>query len=153
MFDRLLQLLEGREVPAATPSEDDLRLAVAALLVEAARMDRSFGDEERNAVLDLLSRRFGLSGSELSALVERADVRVSDTVQYFPFTHNINQLMSAAEKVEVIEMLWRVAYADGALDPHEDQLIRQIAGLIHVPDRERMLARKRVLEGLQAPGS
>ena len=43
-------------------------------------------------------------------------------------------------------MLWEVAYADGVLDPHEDVLLRQIAGLIHVPDRERGLARKRALE-------
>jgi uncharacterized tellurite resistance protein B-like protein len=147
MLDRLLRLLEGREAPVAAPSGDDLRLAVAALLVEAARMDQSFGEEERAAVAALLSRRFELSGPALSTLLERADVRVRDTVQYFPFTHNINQMMSAAEKAEVIEMLWRVAYADGTLDPHEDQLIRQIAGLIHVPDRERMLARKRALEG------
>jgi uncharacterized tellurite resistance protein B-like protein len=42
-------------------------------------------------------------------------------------------------------MLWRVAYADGVLDPHEDQLIRQIAGLIYVSDHDRMLARKRAL--------
>jgi len=43
-------------------------------------------------------------------------------------------------------MLWEVAYADGVLDPHEDMLLRQIAGLIHVPDRERGLARKRAVE-------
>lgn len=153
MLDRLLQLLEGRETPPAAPSEGDLRFAVAALLVEAARMDQSFREDERAAVVKLLSQRFGLSGSEVSSLVERADARVKDAVQYFPFTHHINVMMSAAEKIEVIEMLWRVAYADGALDPHEDQLIRQIAGLIHVPDRDRMLARKRALEARSRPGS
>jgi uncharacterized tellurite resistance protein B-like protein len=42
-------------------------------------------------------------------------------------------------------MLWDVAYADGVLDPEEDLLIRRIAGLIYVDDRERVLARQRVL--------
>ena len=42
-------------------------------------------------------------------------------------------------------MLWEVAYADGVLDPEEDAMIRKIAGLIYVEDRDRMLARQRVL--------
>ncbi|MBS0281793.1 MAG: TerB family tellurite resistance protein, partial [Proteobacteria bacterium] len=49
-----------------------------------------------------------------------------------------------AERIQLIEMLWEVAYADGVLDPEEDLLIRRIAGLIAVEDRERVLARQRV---------
>jgi uncharacterized tellurite resistance protein B-like protein len=144
VIDRLLRLLEGRESPSTAPSEEDLRIAVAALLVETARMDQSFGDAERAVIASLLTKSFGLPS--VSSLIQRADRRASDLVQYFPFTHNINQKMTQQEKAEFVEMLWRVAYADGVLDPHEDQLIRQIAGLIHVPDRDRMLARKRALK-------
>jgi uncharacterized tellurite resistance protein B-like protein len=145
MIDRLLRLLEGSESPNTVPSEEDLRIAVAALLVETARMDQSFGDAERTMIAGLLTKRFGLPAATVSSLIERANTRVSDLVQYFPFTRNINQKMTPEEKTELIEMLWRVAYADGVLDPHEDQLIRQIAGLIYVSDHDRMLARKRAL--------
>ncbi|MBL8564484.1 MAG: TerB family tellurite resistance protein [Hyphomicrobiaceae bacterium] len=145
MFDQLLRLLKG-DAASEGSSKDDLRLAVAALLVEAARMDSSFGGEERDTISRLLAQRFELAEADVAALVAQADARIQDTVQYFPFTHNINTHMSAEEKVGVIEMLWRVAYADGRLDPEEDRLIRQIAGLIHVPDRDRMLARRRVLD-------
>jgi uncharacterized tellurite resistance protein B-like protein len=145
MISRLLRLLEGGEEPVPARSDDDLRLAVAALLVEAARMDDRFGEEERSMIAALLSRRYELPDAEASALVAQAHARVSDSVQYFRFTNKINQALSATEKTQVIEMLWRVAYADGTLDAHEDQLIRQVAGLIHVPDRERMLARQRAL--------
>jgi len=146
MIDRLLRLLDGRESPNTTPSDEDLRIAVAALLVETARMDQRFGDAERTVIASLLTKRFGLPAASVSSLIQRADKRASDLVQYFPFTHNINQKMTQQEKAEFVEMLWRIAYADGVLDPHEDQLIRQIAGLIHVPDRDRMLARKRALK-------
>ena len=40
-------------------------------------------------------------------------------------------------RVQIIEMLWTVAYSDGALNPDEDALIRQIAGLIQVSDWDR----------------
>jgi hypothetical protein len=39
--------------------------------------------------------------------------------------------------VQIIEMLWEVAYADGVLDAQEDMLLRRIAGLIYVSDGER----------------
>jgi len=43
-----------------------------------------------------------------------------------------------------------VALSDGVLDPYEDMLLRQIAGLIQVPDKDRGLARQRALEQLKA---
>ena len=43
-------------------------------------------------------------------------------------------------------MLWEVAYADGVLDEYEDSLLRRVGGLIYVPDRERGMARQRVLK-------
>jgi uncharacterized tellurite resistance protein B-like protein len=45
-------------------------------------------------------------------------------------------------------MLWQVAYADRVLDDYEDSLLRRVGGLIYVPDRERGMARRRVLERL-----
>ena len=52
------------------------------------------------------------------------------------------------ERVELIEMLWEVAYAYGVLDEYEDSLLRRVGGLIYVPDRERGEARQRVLKRL-----
>jgi uncharacterized tellurite resistance protein B-like protein len=145
MIDRLLGLLNSQNKPAAGGSLDDQKLAVAALLIEAARMDQDFDDGERETIASLLTERFDLSATEAATLIENADQKVQASAQYHPFTHAINQQLEPDEKVEIIEMLWRVAYADGALDPHEDQLVRQVAGLIHVTDRDRMLARKRAL--------
>ena len=148
MLKRLFEVLEGRHPPDINKSEDDTRLAVAALLVEAARMDQDFDDRERSKIAALLAGRFELSAEETESLISKADKTISDTEQNFPFTHAINMNMDGEQRVYVIEMLWSVAYADGQLDPYEDALIRQIAGLIHVSDRDRMLARKRALEKL-----
>ena len=79
----------------------------------------------------LLSRRFALSPDEAAELITRAEVRARSTAQYFPFTNSLNNSMSIDDKIEVVEMLWRIAYVDGVLDPFEDQLIRQVGGLLH----------------------
>lgn len=145
MIDRIKKLLSGAGMSEASDPEQDTQAAVAALLVEAGRMDQNFSSDERRVVEELLSARFDLSKEQVNELIDTADKRTSESAQYFPFTHRINQAMSPEEKTEVIEMLWSVAYADGTLDPYEDQLIRQVAGLIYVTDRDRMLARKRAI--------
>lgn len=150
MLDRLLNLLTGTEAPSVQAGPDELQLAVAALLVEAARMDDNFGAEERTAIERLLAARFDLTPEAVHTLIETAERKMSASMQYFPFTHAITTRLSTEQRVGIIEMLWEVAYADGVLDPQEDALLRQIAGLIHVPDRERGEARKRALEKVAA---
>jgi uncharacterized tellurite resistance protein B-like protein len=144
MIDRLLRLLQGGG--AVAPAAEEPHLSVAVLLVEAGLMHGDFSAEERAMTTHLLCRRFALSPDEAAELIARAEARARSTAQYFPFTNSLNNSMSIDDKIEVVEMLWQIAYADGNLDAFEDQLIRQVAGLLHVPDRERMLARKRVLE-------
>ncbi len=146
MLDRLLNFLNGTEGPSAQAGPDELQLAVAALLVEAARMDDNFDAAERAAIERLLAARFDLAPDAVHTLVEAAEQKMRETAQYFPFTREITTQLSTEQRVDIIEMLWEVAYADGVLDPQEDMLLRQIAGLIHVPDRDRGMARKRALE-------
>lgn len=149
MINRLLDLISGREAPAlAKGSDDDLKHAVAALLIEAARMDDNFDAAERATVERLLADRFDLEPPAVSSLIEAAEHAVQNSTQYFPFTRRIVAELSEEERIDIIEMLWKVAYSDGILDPHEDMLLRRIAGLIHVPDRDRGLARQRALEDL-----
>jgi uncharacterized tellurite resistance protein B-like protein len=113
-------------------------------------MDNDFDAAERAAIERILAARFDLAPDAVRSLVAAAEQRVHQSAQYYPFTREICNRLSREERVEILEMLWKVAYADGVLDPYEDALLRQIAGLIHVPDRERGLARQRALEALQA---
>jgi len=151
MLDRLVDFLAGRSAPAANASTpDDMHLAVAALLIEAARMDSDFDASERATIGSLLATKFDLSSEALNNVVVEAQRKVEYSAQYFPFTNAICKRMSIEERTEIIEMMWSVAYSDGVLDPHEDMLLRQIAGLIHVPDKERGQARQRALAAVAA---
>jgi uncharacterized tellurite resistance protein B-like protein len=112
-------------------------------------MDSPFSADERTTIERLLAEKFDLSGAEVATVFDEAQRKVSYSAQYYPFTSVICRNMTIEQRTEIIEMLWRVAYADGVLDPHEDMLLRQIAGLIHVPDRERGLARQRAITAAQ----
>jgi uncharacterized tellurite resistance protein B-like protein len=141
MFAALKRLLD---TPAPQPTHD-LRLSVAVLLLEAARQDDTFDAHERAMIEQLLTKRFDLSHEECAALMAAAAARASQMVQLHGHTSQVAAEMPPDERIHLIEMLWDVAYADGVLDPEEDLLIRRIAGLIYVSDRDRVLARQRVL--------
>ncbi|HET6618444.1 MAG TPA: TerB family tellurite resistance protein [Dongiaceae bacterium] len=150
MIERVLDFLTGRTTPDPAARADELELAVAALLIEAARMDDTFGTAERAMIERLLAEKFDLPPNAVGALVDAAESAVAQSTQFFPFTQQIVKHIDPEDRVQIVEMMWEVAYADGVLDPQEDALLRRIAGLIHVPDQERGLARQRALERLKA---
>jgi uncharacterized tellurite resistance protein B-like protein len=131
-----------------THGREEMRLAAAALLVEAAVMDGHFDAAERATVRQLLAARFGLDAGEAQALIATAESEVAASHGIFRFTNAIKNHCSDTERIELIEMLWEVAYADGVLHDYEHNLLRRIAGLIYVTDRDRGLARNRVLARL-----
>jgi uncharacterized tellurite resistance protein B-like protein len=150
VLDRLKALLAGQN-PGRGPSSgpaDKVQLAAVALLVEAAQMDDAFGPEERTKIVELVESRFGLSAAESRELVRAASATVDQAVEVFGFTREIKNAFSPDERVEMMEMLWEVAYADGVLHDLEASLMRRLAGLLHVTDRDSGLARKRVLARL-----
>lgn len=146
MLNRLVDFLSGQTTPVSEiDPADETHMAVAALLIEAARMDSAFDARERATIERLLAEKFNLGSAEISNLFDQAHRKVFKSAQYYPFTSVICRNMTVEQRTGIIEMLWRVVFADGVLDPHEDMLLRQVAGLIHVPDRERGLARQRAI--------
>ena len=153
MLDRLHRLLTGR-APEAQPkahSFEERQLAAAALMVEAATMDSAFDAAERARIGELIRERFALGADEAADLIAEAERAVAASVQWHGFTSAIKDGYDHAERVELIEMLWEVAYADGQLHDYEASLLRRIAGLLYVSDRESGEARKRVLARLGLP--
>lgn len=148
MMDRLFAWLKDGQGTVAHGT-DELQLAVAALLLEAAVVvDGHFDARERQVVRGVLERAFALSPGAAQDLVAAAERRVEASAQLFGFTTTINERVSRERKIEIIEMLWEVAYADGVLDPLEDTLLRRVAGLIEVSDHDRGVAKTRVLQRL-----
>ncbi len=149
MLDRLLKILAA---PDPQPEEhDDLQIAVAVLLVEAARMDAAFDEKERATIERLLAERFSLSADATRRLIALAESKAERSNQLYPFTRLAVERMNDEHRIRLIEMLWEVAYADGVLDADEDALLRRVAGLIYVSDQDRGAARQRVLARLGRP--
>ncbi|OGB30919.1 MAG: hypothetical protein A3F78_09925 [Burkholderiales bacterium RIFCSPLOWO2_12_FULL_61_40] len=128
----------------AQPSFDEahgLQLATAVLLVEVMRSDTQVAAEERAATVAALRTRFALSDDELARLLAQAEHTAQNANDYFRFTSAMNEQCTQAQKIQVVELMWQIAYADGHLDAHENHLISKIAGLLHVTHGEYIAAK------------
>ncbi len=124
--------------------EHAYQLATAALLMEISRADREIDADERNAVVLAVQSAFELDGNETQTLVELAEEEAENATSLYEFTRLINDNFDHGQKQHVVEMLWRVAFADGHADEYEVHLIRRIADLIHVPHNGFIRAKLKV---------
>lgn len=139
-------LSENNATQPAT--QDEAHIATAALLIEAALSDDDYQDVERDAIVNVLVRHYKISEGDARSLVQEAEKAQAASEQLFYFTRTVKDSFPIETRVQMIEMLWEVAYADGALSKFEANLVRRVAGLIYVSDRDRGDARKRVVARL-----
>ena len=118
-------------------------LAAAALMIEVLRSDFEHRDEEWDAVRDALLRHLALTPDEVDELIALAGQEVDRSVSLHGFTRCINDSYTLDGKIELMEMLWRVAWADDVLSDHEQHLMRKIAALLYIPHKEYIGAKLR----------
>ncbi|AHM02666.1 hypothetical protein roselon_00209 [Roseibacterium elongatum DSM 19469] len=142
MFTEILRRLTAPD-PDPLPF-DDARLALAALLVRIACSDDDYAEVEKDRISAILQKRYGLSPDAATALrieAEALEAEAPDTVR---FTRAIKDSVPYEAREKVVEAMWDIVLADGERDHEEDALLRLVAPMLGVNDRDSNLARKRV---------
>jgi uncharacterized tellurite resistance protein B-like protein len=142
MFADFLRRLSA---PEPSPLDDgDARLALGALLVRIARSDADYSEDEVRRIERILASRYGLTPFEATRLRRDAETLEGEAPDTVRFTRAIKDAVPYEDRIGVIEALWDVVLADGARDHHEDALLRLVAPMLGVNDRDSNLARQRV---------
>ncbi len=139
MLDALKRLFAGDTTPEETALSPALSTAV--LLVEAALSDGVYADTEEAEILDVLQTGFDLSAPAAAELLADAKALADTAVDHYRFTKVVKTLPHD-QRISILTDLWRVVLADGDRDAHEDALIRRLAPLLGLSDRDRALARQ-----------
>jgi uncharacterized tellurite resistance protein B-like protein len=126
--------------------EGGLNLAVAALLVEVLRADYDVAAPERLQVVESVSQLLGLDADAGAALVAEAERQIDRSHDLYQFTSQVNRAYSEADKLRLLESLWRVARSDATVHKYEEHLIRRVADLLHVPHSGFIAAKLRAAE-------
>jgi len=148
----LVQQLAAREQVAPETAAERVPLAMAALLVEAARADHHVGDVEIEDLGSQLVLRLGIGAAEATALVQRARAAVEGSVSLYEFTKPLHDALDYDQKLAFITMLWHVALADRQLDKYEDYLVGKVAELLYVARGDVIRLRNAVMDARQASG-
>lgn len=122
-----------------------LELATATLLAEVMRLE-GVSEAERSAVLAGVRERFALTAEEAGELVRLAEEEARNAHDYYQFTSLIREQYSQEDRQAIVELLWRVAYADATLSAHEMHVVRKIADLLYVPHAAYIAAKMRARE-------
>ena len=144
MLAAIRDFFEKNLAPSDTPArkEHTLELAAATLLAEVMRLE-GVQPAEREAVLAGVRTQFGLAAAEAEELVRLAEEEARQATDYYQFTSLIRSTYSPEDRQAIVELLWRVAYADATLSGHEMHVIRKIADLLYVPHRAYIAAKMR----------
>lgn len=150
MFEQLKSLFSA--TPEATPgrySQDDPKVAVAALLVHLVRIDGVTTEDETRAIRNALAEHFRLGNEEVDTLLDAARARDDDAVDLYGFTSVLKAHLPEDERIAVIAMLWQAVYADGEVHEFEDNFVWRVAELLGVSARDRVLLRQKVRDHLK----
>ena len=137
--------LKGLMAPEPAPLADaDARVALTALLVRIARSDGDYAASESERISKVLMARYGLSPFEANDLRSKGEVLESEAPDTVRFTRAIKDAVAHDDRAAVIEALWEVALAAGERDNEEDSLMRMVANLLGINDRDNNLIRQTV---------
>ena len=126
---------------------EDARLAIASVLVMAARADGKYDDREAAIVDRVLGKRFGLTAELARGLREQGEEAEGESIDIYQFTKAIRTAIPIEDRIAIIEDMWSIILSDGVRDPHEDSLMRQIVDRLGLSPMDSALARQKVRGG------
>ena len=130
----------------ALEAKSTIELATAALMMEISLADDKIQDEERHVIRGLLTNTFSLEEEEINELIDSAEQEVNHAVSLYEFTRLLNDNLNMSERINIIENLWRVAYADSVLDKYEEYYIRKVADLLYVAHKDYIKTKLKAAE-------
>lgn len=157
MLDEVKKLLAGDEQPeGGEAGKPELQVAVCALLLEMAHVDFDYDPSERETIIAVLSKRFGLGQAETGELLALAEAGRAAYPELSPFIATINKAYGGQEKFDLLVMLWQVILADKRLDAYEQLLMRKLGPMLSVDESKVEEAMQRARESdplTEPPGS
>ena len=126
MFSFFKKKEEEKEKPK------NLKLIALCLAYEVANADNDIDVRERDLILEKIKESIDVSvlteKEIFNVIQEESEKRVS----FYDIINDINQNLDKKEKIDVLKMLWEIAYADKVLDVDEERIIRRSAEMLGI---------------------
>ena len=110
----------------------NLKLIALCLAYEVANADNDIDSREKDLILSKIKESIDtnvLTEKEIfNVIQEESEKRVS----FYEIIKDINENLGKEQKIDVLKMLWQIAYADEVLDVDEEKIIRRSAEMLGI---------------------
>ena len=144
MFNKLKSIFDKR-IEEENEQFNTVQIAISTLMIQTAVYDGVFDEQEKSEILELIKKYFNFSEDQKLSLFKIAMKVNDDSNDMQQFTRTLNDNLSEEEKLNIIEMLWRIIISDGHIDDYENTLIRKISGLLYISDRDVGQIKKKLI--------
>ena len=153
MFSKISNWLESTLHLAAEEQNEQhaTQIAAAILLLEVSRADFDISEQEKQTILKVLSDHFSLAQEEANAVLQYALTEHEQYTSAHPFIRLLNEELDQKAKFNLLEGLWRVAYADKKLDKYEEYHIRKIADWLYLSHADFIRMKHKIMQELDIP--
>ena len=104
----------------------------ASLIIEVALADKVFDESEINLLKNMLLETYSLKLDDANELIANAEKTVNESTSLYGYTREVNDNFDYQSKLDLLDQLWRMAFADGNIDKYEEHVVRKISDLIHI---------------------
>lgn len=143
MLDFLKSLLQG-EHEKPTLDRDEFQISLCAVLLEVASVDGELAPTEAARIDHLIAAYFQLDSPALARLKKEAEAARRERTDLYSFTKSIRQNCSSEEREKILEMIWKVVYADGYIDKYEESICRRLAEMIGLNHNQYIAAKQKI---------
>lgn len=126
-------------------SDNEKNILITSLLIECAKGDYDFSNQEISKIKDLIKKKLKLDQSKINLIFDKALETVEENVELYSLTKDIRDNFNKEEILEIFEYMWTVVLADGKIDDFEAALMSKLVGLFHLTGKESADAKKKAM--------
>ena len=126
MFSFFKKKEEKKEKPK------NLKLIALCLAFEVANADNDIDIREKDLILEKIKESIDVTVLTEKEIFDVIKEESQKRVSFYDIIHDINKNLDKKEKVDVLKMLWEIAYADKVLDVDEERIIRRSAEMLGI---------------------
>ena len=143
-----LEKFKSEKAEPTSATSEEKNILIVSLLIECAKEDGDFSDDEIIKIKSLLNTKLNINGNDVNAIFDAALEITQDNVEIYSLTKDIRDNFSHEEILKIIEYMWAVMLADGHVDDFEAALMRKIIGLFHLTGKDSSIAKENALNSL-----
>ena len=129
-------------------SDNEKNILITSLLIECAKGDYDFSDQEILKIKDLIKKKLKIEKSKINLIFDKALEMVEENVELYSLTKDIRDNFDKEEILQIFEYMWSVVLADGKIDDFEAALMSKLVGLFHLTGKESAEAKKKAMTHL-----